>query len=70
QSPSPTISDIICTFKSLTTKLSNANDNITGRKIWQRSFHDHIIRNENEYQKIWEYINANPLKWEDDCFYT
>ncbi|MEG1044002.1 MAG: transposase [Oscillospiraceae bacterium] len=68
QSPSPTISDIICTFKSLTTKLSNANDNITGRKIWQRSFHDHIIRNENEYQKICQYIDTNPQKWDEDCF--
>ena len=38
-------------------------------KVWQRSFHDHIIRNEKSYQKIWEYIENNPLKWEEDCFY-
>ncbi len=39
-------------------------------KIWQRSFHDHIIRGEKDYRKIWEYIDTNPLKWESDCFYN
>ncbi len=38
--------------------------------IWQCSFHDHIIRGEKEYRKIWEYIDTNPLKWEQDCFYN
>ena len=37
--------------------------------LFQKSFHDHIIRNEQDYQKIWEYIDTNPLKWELDCFY-
>ncbi len=39
-------------------------------KIWQRSFHDHVIRNEKDYLKIWNYIDTNPFKWEDDCFYV
>ena len=39
------------------------------QKVWQRSFHDHVIRNTNGYLKIWEYIENNPLKWEEDCFY-
>ena len=39
-------------------------------KIWQRSFHDHIIRDENDYLKIWNYIDTNPQKWESDCFYV
>lgn len=38
-------------------------------KVWQSSFHDHIIRNERDYQKIWEYISGNPSKWLEDCFY-
>ena len=38
-------------------------------KIWQRSYHDHIIRCEKEYQKIWKYIDSNAIKWENDCFY-
>ena len=39
------------------------------QQIWQKSYHDHIIRNEAEYQKIWEYIDTNPLKWELDKYY-
>ena len=40
-----------------------------GFSLWQKLFHDHIIRNEEEYRKIWEYIDTNPLKWEDDCYF-
>lgn len=40
-----------------------------GFSPWQKSFHDHIIRDEQEYQKIWQYIETNPLVWEEDCFY-
>ena len=41
-----------------------------GRVIFQRSYHDHVIRNEKDYLKIWEYIDNNPYRWEEDCFYT
>ena len=39
-------------------------------KLWQRSFHDHIIRNQKDYDMIWEYIDTNVLRWEKDCFYV
>ena len=39
-------------------------------KLWQRSYHDHIIRGEKDYQKIWEYIDTNVVRWEKDCFYN
>ena len=32
-------------------------------KVWQRSFYDHIVRNEQDYQEIWQYIENNPQKW-------
>jgi REP element-mobilizing transposase RayT len=38
-------------------------------QVWQRSFHDHVIRNYFRYEKIWCYIEDNPRKWEEDCFY-
>ena len=38
--------------------------------LWQRSYHDHIIRNRAEYEKIWQYIHSNAQKWETDCFYV
>lgn len=36
--------------------------------LWQSNYHDHIIRDEQEYSKIMEYIINNPLKWNDDCY--
>ncbi len=57
------ISQLIKSFKTLVTKQ-------IGYSIWQRSFHDHVIRNEIEYLKIWQYIDTNPQKWEEDCYHT
>ena len=37
--------------------------------VWQRSFHDHIIRNQRSYYKIWEYVKYNHQKWMDDCYF-
>jgi len=41
-----------------------------GYSIWQKSFHDHIIRDEEEYQRIWQYIDENPIRWEDDKYFA
>ncbi len=38
--------------------------------LWQPRFHDHIIRDEEEYKYIWHYIDNNPARWEEDCFYV
>lgn len=43
--------------------------NADHKTIWQRNYHEHIIRNEQSYQVIAEYIVNNPPKWEDDKFY-
>jgi putative transposase len=37
-------------------------------KLWQRNYHEHIIRNEQEYEHISEYIRNNPARWEEDRF--
>lgn len=63
-SPSPTVFEVIGAYKSLTTRICKSGS------LFQRSFHDHIIRCESEYWKIWEYIDTNPAKWADDCFYS
>lgn len=68
-SPRPTLTDVICTFKSLTTIKCNKVDNMKGRKVFQTSFYEHVIRNENSYLNIWQYINENPRKWENDKYY-
>ncbi|MCL2049423.1 MAG: hypothetical protein FWG87_11940 [Defluviitaleaceae bacterium] len=58
----PTIPSIVRYIKSYVTKR-------IGFSPWQKSFHDRIVRNEQEYYKITEYIENNPSKWEEDCFY-
>jgi putative transposase len=70
QSPAPTISEIICTFKSITAKTANKMDGTPGRQIWQRSFNDHVIRCDEEYTEIWRYIDDNPRKWEEDGLFV
>ncbi|WP_295632444.1 transposase [uncultured Intestinimonas sp.] len=57
----PTVSRVIKQFKGVVTKRA-------GLPLWQKSFHDHIIRNEADYLRIWQYIDTNPLKWREDCF--
>ena len=64
-SPSPTVSTIIGVLKSIVTRSCKC-----GTTLFQRSFHDHIIRNSEDYRRIWEYIDSNPAKWAEDCFYN
>lgn len=58
----PTISQVIQQLKGIVTKQ-------IGWSIWQKLFHDHVVRNEKDYLKIWEYIEHNPSRWKEDCFY-
>lgn len=39
-------------------------------KVWQKSFYDHIIRSRNAHCKILRYIEENPVKWQEDRFYS
>ena len=52
---------VICAFKSLTVR--NYKKLCSADKIWQRSFYDHIIRNEKDYSAYWDYIDNNPSAW-------
>ena len=68
QSPRPTIIDIICAYKSITSKRHNRTFKMKGRTLWQSRYYDHIIRNEAEYQQIWQYIDENPIRWDEDKY--
>ena len=50
------ISSIVRSIKILATKE-------IGHSIFQRSYYDHVIRNQQDYDEIWQYIENNPLKW-------
>ncbi len=64
RTPSPTnavIPSMISTLKRFVNKK-------TGFNLWQRSFHDHIIRNEKEFFDICNYIDNNPINWVNDIY--
>ena len=66
--------DVMQYFKSMTT-----NDYSRGvkagvlvpfdKKLWQKSYYDHVIRNQQDYDETWQYIENNPARWAEDCFY-
>ena len=63
--------DVVHRFKSMTTKryidgVKKSNWQPFDKKIWQRNYWDHIIRNKNELIRIQKYINNNPFEWETD----
>ncbi|MCL4489160.1 MAG: transposase [Chloroflexi bacterium] len=54
---------IIGNFKSTTARRINLLRNTAGASVWQRGYHDHIIRNEREGEAVRAYIAANPSRW-------
>ncbi len=68
-----TVGDIVCAYKSL---VANGcldvfkTKNKTMGKLWQRNYHEHIIRDEQSYLAISKYIINNPAKWKDDKFFS
>ena len=66
-SPRPTIMDMICHFKSITTRKCKLLG-FEGR-LFQASFYDHIIRSGQDYDEINKYIEENPLNWYYDELY-
>ena len=63
--PVPTDS-VIARFVSTFKRFCNKE---YGKNIWQYRSNDRIVRNTAEYEKIWDYIEHNAVKWEEDCFY-
>ena len=64
--PSPTnnkISLAVSTLKRFVNKEIGCN-------VFQRSFYDHVIRNQIDYNEIWKYIENNPSSWAADEFFS
>ncbi len=62
------ISSIMGAYKTTTSKQIHLLGN--QEFAWQRSFHDHIVRNEKRYYNIFNYITDNPKRWKGDTFNT
>ena len=59
----PTISTVVRLMKGTVSKQA-------GFSVWQKGFYDHIVRGEHDYREIWQYIENNPLKLEEDKLYV
>ncbi len=61
-----TLGQMIGYFKYQSTKQINLLQQTPGISVWQRNYYEHIIRDENDLNKIREYIAYNPLQWDWD----
>jgi REP element-mobilizing transposase RayT len=65
--PDPkSIGALIAGFKSAATTRINQTRQTPGMRVWQRNYFEHIIRDEQSYEKIAAYILDNPRQWEED----
>lgn len=54
--PTRSVKTVVRSFKTLVTKQ-------LGTSLFQRTYHDHIIRGQADYDEVWTYIENNPIKW-------
>ena len=61
---------IIGQFKTAVTRRAKLNQIYSGQRIWQRNYHEHIVRNENSLNEIRQYIVENPARWLEDSLFV
>ena len=71
----PPLPEIVGWFKTMTTNeyIKGVKDGVYEpfeKRIWQRGYYDHIIRSEDEYLRVWQYIDENPAKWTEDKYFS
>lgn len=59
----PTISTVVGQMKRAASKKA-------GIPLWQKSFYDHVVRSQQDYYDIWQYISNNPLTWDKDTLFV
>ena len=67
-SPRPTVMDVVCAYKSLTTRKCKEVKLID--KLFQTSFHEHILRGREDYKETVKYICENPMRWYYDELFS
>ena len=60
--PTKGLSTIVGQMKRAVSKLAHMD-------VWQKGYHDHVVRNDADYLRIWDYIETNPAKWREDRYY-
>ncbi|MCH7781978.1 transposase [candidate division KSB1 bacterium] len=64
------ISEIVRQFKTFSSRHINKSRNAPGNSVWQRNYHEHVVRNDNSYLKISGYIINNPAHWRRDKYFV
>ena len=67
--PAASLGSIVASYKAAVTRTANRTMRHGPRPLWQTRYHDHIIRNEDEWNRIRAYVIANPALWHEDTFY-
>ena len=65
----PNLGQVVAYFKYLSTKRTNELFQIPPKRLWQRNYYEHIIRDDRDLYNARKYILENPLKWAEDEFY-
>jgi putative transposase len=64
--PRLTLGDVVCAFKSITAIAGNRLLGRSARPFWQRHYYERVLRDDRELNGARQYIQDNPLKWQDD----
>ena len=62
----PPLQTVVGSFKSAAAREVNRVRGTRGATVWQRGYHDHIVRDEEDLERIREYIATNPARWLSD----
>jgi len=66
----PTIANSNTTVKQIVRNIKSFVTRCARYEVWQKGFYDHVIRNEQDYMRIAEYIQNNPIEWTLDKYYS
>jgi len=68
RAPAPTRANQ--TIPSFASALKRMTGRYCGVAIWQRGYYDHVIRNDADFLRVWNYIDTNPAKWAEDEYFV
>ncbi len=65
----PSLSEIVAFFKYQSAKRVNLERQTPGKPFWQRNYYEHVIRDDEDFDRIWNYVVNNVLTWEKDSLF-
>ena len=69
RSPSRNVGAMVRGFKGAASRRINEIRNTPGAPVWQRNYYEHVIRNDEDYNRIAEYVVNNPQRWTEDSLH-